>query len=621
MASAIPSESQAGTPRKRAVRFLIAVLVVGGFAAAVVGWLGLRSYRPRRIVHPLDTTSPYANTRPEVGYVGDAACIRCHAEIAETYRQHPMGRSLSSIDATTVTPGTEADGRVLFEADGLEYAIERRDGHVFHRETRRDSSGVVIARNEAEVRFVLGSGNQGASFLIDRDGFLFQSPIGWYSRERRWDLSPGYRKNNPHFDRPVLSTCLYCHANRVEPVEGTLNRYKPPIFRGEAIGCERCHGPGELHVKRPGLVDGRDLSIVNPAALEPSRRDAVCEQCHLMGQQRVVKLDRQDDDFRPGLPFYSVWSVFERSAGTDADRFVGQVEQMHESRCFRDSQGRLGCISCHDPHRRPSAEERVGYFRERCLECHADRGCRLPEATRREQGRGDDCTSCHMPRLETSDIAHVAATNHRIPRRAVADDHPPTGAGERPLVLFHRELMDDRQRVEAERDLGVALSKLGRGTASMALPLLDAALASRPDDLVARQARGTVVGQFGRFEDGLASFRSALDQEPDRESARVGAADLAARAGRGEEAIADLRRAIAINPWRAAYRMDLAALQFDRRDWPAAATACREASASTPPTSRPGSCSSDANYAWETSKPPAPNSRPCWDSIPPIARS
>ncbi|MGP0068402.1 MAG: tetratricopeptide repeat protein, partial [Isosphaeraceae bacterium] len=44
-----------------------------------------------------------------------------------------------------------------------------------------------------------------------------------------------------------------------------------------------------------------------------------------------------------------------------------------------------------------------------------------------------------------------------------------------------------------------------------------------------------------------------------------------------EDAIADLRRAIAINPWRAAYRMDLAALQFDRRDWPAAADACREA--------------------------------------------
>src|SRR4051812_45527177 len=37
--------------------------------------------------------SPYANVRPGVRYVGDAACARCHEEIAETYRTHPMGRS------------------------------------------------------------------------------------------------------------------------------------------------------------------------------------------------------------------------------------------------------------------------------------------------------------------------------------------------------------------------------------------------------------------------------------------------------------------------------------------------------------------------------------------------
>ena len=42
--------------------------------------------------------------------------------------------------------------------------------------------------------------------------------------------------------------CLFCHCNAVEPVADTLNRYRPPLFRGHAIGCERCHGPGELHV-------------------------------------------------------------------------------------------------------------------------------------------------------------------------------------------------------------------------------------------------------------------------------------------------------------------------------------------------------------------------------------
>jgi predicted CXXCH cytochrome family protein len=493
-----------------------------------------------------------------------------------------MGRSLSPIAAATVTVGDDAGGRPLFQAHGLEYSIERRDGRVFHQETRRDAAGRIIARNEAEVQFVVGSGSQGIGYLIERDGFLFQSPISWYARKQQWDLAPGYETTNVHFERPVGSTCLYCHANRVEPVAGTINRYRPPIFRGHAIGCERCHGPGELHARRPAVVDGRDTTIVNPAELEPSLRDAVCEQCHLLGHRRVVKVDRRNEDYRPGQPFYRIWSVFEQSQGTAQDRFVGQVEQMHESRCFRASRGGLGCVSCHDPHQRPEPQERVSYYRERCLECHADRGCRLPAADRLARSRNDDCAGCHMPRSDSSDVIHAAATNHRILRQADGDDRSPIGTadprpGERPLVLFHRDLMDERGRAEAERDLGVALCRDGPEGAAVALPLLEAALAARPDDLAAWEARGFALGQLRRYDEGLAAFRTALDREPDRESALIGAADLAARGGRRDAAIADLRRVIALDPWRSAHYTDLASLCFRSRDWPAAAAACREA--------------------------------------------
>ena len=56
----------------------------------------------RRLAAPLRVRdvyadSPYQNARPGVGYVGDAACTRCHREIAEAYRSHPMGRSLAPV--------------------------------------------------------------------------------------------------------------------------------------------------------------------------------------------------------------------------------------------------------------------------------------------------------------------------------------------------------------------------------------------------------------------------------------------------------------------------------------------------------------------------------------------
>jgi hypothetical protein len=396
-----------GSKATQTVRRTLVVLALLGIVASLVSWRMAPAPTSRRLSRPLIVDSPFANTRPEVGYVGDEACARCHAVIAESFRRHPMGRSLAPIDAATADPQGGSNGPVLFAAGRFEYSIERRGNHVYHVETGRDATGRAVDRNDAEVRFMLGSGYHGASYLINRDGFLFESPMTWYSRERRWDLSPGYQGNNLHFDRQVLPLCVYCHANRVEPVEGTTNRYQAPIFRGYAIGSERCHGPGELHVKDPG----RDLAIVNPADLEPSLRDAVCEQCHLQGKQRILKYGRRDDDFRPGIPFDRVWSVFEHYTGPAVDRFVGEVEQMQESRCFAASDGRLGCISCHDPHRDPPADERVSFYRDRCQAATPSGVAACRSRSRK---------SAAAPGIASVAICHVCgASTSRMPRQPI----------------------------------------------------------------------------------------------------------------------------------------------------------------------------------------------------------
>ena len=82
----------------------------------------------------------------------------------------------------------------------------------------------------------------------------------------------------------------------------------------------------------------------------------------------------------------------------------------------RASQGQLGCISCHDPHRLPAPATKVAYYRERCLECHEQKGCALPSAERQARGQGEDCIACHMPRPAITNVPHTAATDHRIPR-------------------------------------------------------------------------------------------------------------------------------------------------------------------------------------------------------------
>ncbi len=574
-------EPESVAPGRHARWLLVALLLTVGCAALFVTW----QTSTRRALERRDVRPPYQNTASAVGYVGDSACIRCHAEIAETYSRHPMGHSLAPIEiaAAPGAPGVKEPGR--FELNGLVYSVEHRGGQVLHQEARQTAAGATLYKKEAEVKYAIGSGRQAFSYLIERDGFLFESPITWFAHDRGWGLSPGYETRVSRFDRPVLSECLFCHANRAERVSSANNQYQTPVFaQGHSIGCERCHGPGELHVLQPAASPGKDVTIVNPAHLEPSRRDAVCEQCHLIGPRRIARIDTRSEDFRPGLEFYQFWSMFVPSSTSGTNKFASQPEQMHDSRCYRASDGQLGCISCHDPHLMPPPDQKTAYFRDRCLACHSEKGCRLPVSVRASQRTpADDCIGCHMPRSSSSNNAHVATTNHRIPRSQQAETKrtsPADSSGRAYLALehFHRAHLSDAQLAATERDRGIALCRTGtEAAAAKALPLLEAAVAARPDDLAALESQGEVLGRLRRPEDGLAAYKQALKSDPTRQTALEGAAHLAFKAGLHKESVELWKRAIAVNPWRTDYQADMALAAVEGRDWRTAADAAREA--------------------------------------------
>jgi Tfp pilus assembly protein PilF len=497
-----------------------------------------------------------------------------------------MGRSLDHIRNL----GAEFTDSLSFQAQGLEYAVERRGDRVVHKETRRDANVRIVSQVEAEARYVLGSGEQALAFLLQRgDGYLFESPIAWYPRRKQWGLSPGYEKDNPHLERPIKTACLFCHSNRFDHVDGTENRYREPIFRGLAIGCERCHGPGELHVNHPERAGDEPANIVNPAGLPPALREAVCQQCHLQGDVRIVRAGRSLTDYRPGLPWSSIESVFVMAKDPGRNRFFGQVEQMYQSRCFRESSGRMGCISCHDPHALPDPREKASYYRDRCLNCHDEKGCSLPRSQRFAGGREDRCTDCHMPRSSNEQIPHTATTLHLIPRFEDRADsrgpaRPPASGSDSPLIRFDLDPSDVGRRPDASRALGIALAMRGRALPGMtagavgrrALPLLQTSLESDPDDAPAWAAKATALWLLGRREEALTDLRTALANSPDREETLVLAGTRAAQAGRHEEALRYLQRAIAINPWRSDYHGAVALLHSERREWIAAIRAAKD---------------------------------------------
>src|SRR5262249_55538089 len=204
-------------------------------------------------------------------------CADCHEDQSKRYRQHPMGRSLFT--AADAPPLERYDARAdnPFRAGRFHFEILRRDSLLIHKEWCQDAGGKVVAQKEEVVAYAVGSGTQARSYIYQRDGCLFQSPITWYTGKSAWDLSPGYEKNLTHFQRPLDSRCLYCHCQEAHPVEHTVNRSREPPFGQLAIGCERCHGPGGMHVasRTDGAhPEGVDYTIVNPRHLAPALREA-----------------------------------------------------------------------------------------------------------------------------------------------------------------------------------------------------------------------------------------------------------------------------------------------------------------------------------------------------------
>jgi hypothetical protein len=113
---------------------------------------------------------PFRNVRPDVKYVGSAACADCHAGHARTFARHPMGRSVTPLPQAPPAADKEA-----FAADGFEYRVRRApDGSVFHEERKLGPDGKEVARIEEQIACALGSGTRGWSYLVEHDGFVRQ---------------------------------------------------------------------------------------------------------------------------------------------------------------------------------------------------------------------------------------------------------------------------------------------------------------------------------------------------------------------------------------------------------------------------------------------------------------
>jgi predicted CXXCH cytochrome family protein len=494
-------------------------------------------------------------------YAGSKACATCHAAIARSYSATPMAMSSGRPESGVFSESLE-QARFLHEPSRVEYRVSREEGKLALGFSR--PGGELNGRRALD--YFIGSGAAGRSYLTLINGFLFQSPVSYYSKAAKWDISPGYQTSkDASLTRAIEIKCLQCHSGRWQPVEGTQNRYGGDPFLEAGIGCERCHGPGAKHASSP------PAGIVNPAKLDARRRDSVCAQCHLTGDARIARAGRGLRTYRPGDLLSDHVVSFIRPAST-VFRVTSHYETLAQSACGKASRGKLWCGTCHDAHSVPAPAESASYFRARCLGCHEPARC----------DRGPDCAGCHMPKNPTADVGHVAYTDHAIARRPtrLPAASPPSSAtlvpywnipaAPRELGLAYAEIGQPQRALdllrEAKPNDAEALAQLGslyerKGDAESAIANYERAVKLDPALVNAVVNLGILHAKQGRLADAARLFAGALERSEGFEAAGVNLGVALARLGRFEEAKAAFRKTLEYNPDSAPARKMLAEIR------------------------------------------------------------
>ncbi|MBV8096038.1 MAG: tetratricopeptide repeat protein, partial [Acetobacteraceae bacterium] len=251
-------------------------------------------------------------------------------------------------------------------------------------------------------QWAFGAGAKATTWVTQTgEDTIAEHGLTYYTATKALALTPGHNTSADRVYRtfdPVATAlrCFRCHSTG--PITLSSNFQVQPSEPG--IHCEACHGPGRAHAESGGKA-----AIQNPKRLTAVQINLLCGSCH-----------RQASDLDDEMDWSNAWNVRH------------EPSYLHRAACFRNSNGALSCITCHNPHE--PLKTAASFYDARCVSCHAQVVHTVAIASR-------SCVECHMPQVATG--PNLMFTNHWIgiydpggrnlvPSRRVVQDVQPVSA-------------------------------------------------------------------------------------------------------------------------------------------------------------------------------------------------
>ena len=273
-----------------------------------------------------------------------------------------------------------------------------------------------------DVAFIYGS-KWKQRYLKKVGNDYFPLPAQWDVTHQMWrpyfvrEGTDWWASHYPadNLKRPTGPLCDGCHSVNYNIETETVTEWN--------VGCEKCHGPGSEHVRRPS-----SSNIVNPARLDYVHASDTCIQCHSQGRPPKNPINGKYYDwpvgFDAGRNLQDFWELEEHKlAETSFTHFADGTA--HKNRMQGNdfvtsvmyTRG-VTCFSCHDVHGTGNDADLLKPAGVLCLECHGPSSPNGPRAATIEQhthhkagSAGNECIACHMPQIEQT-IADVNVRSH-----------------------------------------------------------------------------------------------------------------------------------------------------------------------------------------------------------------
>jgi DmsE family decaheme c-type cytochrome len=259
--------------------------------------------------------------------------------------------------------------------------------------------------------------------------------------------------------------CKECHEEDTHKfAETKMGR----IFLGsprdelEKLACENCHGPGSAHAKdkkKPGLI----LSFAKNSKARVGEMNEACLQCHRKGLQTFWEGSTHESHDVACVDCHKVMEktsspaqlasvdektpFFARRAETET---CLQCHEQRQAQMMRSShmplrEGKMTCVSCHNPHGSLSPAMLIeNSVVENCTRCHAEK--RGPFLWEHPPVR-EDCMTCH----DAHGSIHANLLKAKQPRLCqqchIETRHPTQPQAANNTFVFNRSCMNCHPQV------------------------------------------------------------------------------------------------------------------------------------------------------------------------------